>query len=68
MTPHHKRMRQALKRLRMARGLSQEGLGRKTGLSREFIARLETGKHDPSLTTLTKLAKALKVKVAELVE
>ncbi len=35
-------------------------------VSREYITRLETGKHDPSLSTLTRLAKVLKVKVAEL--
>jgi predicted transcriptional regulator len=32
-----------------------------------YIGRLETGRHDPQLSTLTKLAKALKVRVGELV-
>jgi len=60
-----------LKELREKRGLSQAALAAKVGakgVSREYIARLETGKHDPPLSTLEKLAKALKVKVTELLE
>jgi transcriptional regulator with XRE-family HTH domain len=48
--------------------MSQADLAEKAGLSREYIARLETGHHDPSLSVLVKLAKALKVKLAELLE
>ena len=58
-----------LKQLREARGLSQAALAKKVGrggVSREYIARLETGKHDPPLSTLEKLAKALGVRVTEL--
>lgn len=57
-----------LKTLRADRGLSQEALAKKTGLARAYIARLEIGRHDPSLSTLVKIAKALKVTVGELVE
>ena len=57
-----------IQRLREKRGLTQEALAAKARLSRGFLARLEMGRHDPSLSTLGKLAKALKVKVAELVE
>jgi len=32
------------------------------------VARLESGNHDPTLGTLQRFAKALKVKVGELVE
>ncbi len=48
--------------------MTQEALAKKADLSWGYIARLETGHHDPSLSTLVKLAKALKVRVAELVE
>jgi len=37
-------------------------------VTREYIARLETGRHDPPLSTLERLAKALKVKVGRLLE
>lgn len=57
-----------LKQLRAARDMSQADLADKSGVSREYIARLETGHHDPSLSTLVKLAKALKVKPGELLE
>ncbi len=57
-----------LKKLRADRGMTQEALAEKAGISRVYLARLETGKQDPTLTTLLKLAKALKVKVGELLE
>jgi putative transcriptional regulator len=57
-----------LKQLRAKRKLSQADLAAKVGLSREYIARLETGHHDPPLSTLQTLAKALKVKVGRLLE
>jgi len=57
-----------LKRLRAQRKMSQAGLAEKSGVSREYIARLELGQQDPTLGTMEKLAKALRVKVRELVE
>ncbi|OAI46110.1 hypothetical protein AYO43_06905 [Nitrospira sp. SCGC AG-212-E16] len=55
-----------LQRLRTRRGLTQEQLAVTAGLSRTFLTRLELGQHDPSLGTLVRLAKALRVSVAEL--
>ncbi len=57
-----------VKRLRRAKGLTQELVAREAELSWGYIACLETGHHDPSLSTLIKLAKALKVQVARLLE
>ncbi len=57
-----------LKKLRAERKMSQAGLAERSGVSREYIARLELGQQDPTLGTLTKLAKALKLKVGELLE
>jgi transcriptional regulator with XRE-family HTH domain len=68
LTPTHKRLIVRLKALREKAAFSQADLADKSGVSREYIARLETGHHDPSLTTLLKLAKALKVTVGKLVE
>ena len=64
----HERLSMRLKKLREARGLTQEQLAEKAGFSRAYIARLEIGRHDPALSTLEKLAKALKVKVGRLLE
>jgi transcriptional regulator with XRE-family HTH domain len=63
-----KRLAMRVKRLRKARKLTQEALAKRSGVSHGYLARLEIGMHDPSLTTLAKLAKALKVKLADLLK
>ena len=55
-----------LQRLRTRRGLTQEQLAVTAGLSRTFLTRLELGQHDPSLSTLVRLGKALRVSATEL--
>ena len=62
-----------LKKSRKARGLSQARLAELVGISRVHLANLEspdTAPHHraPSLATLEKLARVLKVKVADLVK
>jgi transcriptional regulator with XRE-family HTH domain len=57
-----------LRALRERRGMSQEQLAEAAGLGRSHLARLETARQDPTLTTIEKLAKALKVKPAELLK
>jgi transcriptional regulator with XRE-family HTH domain len=63
-----KRTAMKLKRLRQAQQLSQQALADKAGISREYLARLEGARQDPTLGTLEKLAKALRVKVSALIE
>ena len=53
--------------LRKKHKLSQRALAELTGLSYVHIARIETGDYDPRLSTLQALAKALKVKIGDLV-
>lgn len=57
-----------LKRWRAEREMSQADLAKASGVSREYIARLELGQQDPTLSTMRKLAKALRVTVGKLVE
>jgi transcriptional regulator with XRE-family HTH domain len=57
-----------MKEWRAKRRLSQRDLAHVSGVSREYIARIELGQHDPTLSTLEKLAKALHVKVRHLIE
>lgn len=57
-----------LKKLRESKGLTQEILAKKAGISRAYLARLEMGRHDPHLSRLRKLAKVLRVKISELVD
>jgi transcriptional regulator with XRE-family HTH domain len=63
-----KQLAMRLKALREKRGMSQEVLAAKAGISRGYLARLETARQDPRLSTLEKLAKALNVKVGRLLE
>ena len=53
--------------VRKAQGITQEQLSVLSGVSRGSIARYETGKVSPTVRVLQKLAKALRVSVAELV-
>ena len=56
-----------LKTLREANGLTQTDLARKAKVTQAYIAQLEAGvKKNPSLVTLGRIAKALKVKVGDL--
>jgi len=48
--------------------MSQRELAEKAGISREYLTRLEAARQDPTLSTLEKLAKALKVPVEELLK
>jgi len=60
---------QRIQKYRRARGLSQRALAPRAGLSLGYLGRLEAGYHPaPSVVTLTKLARALGVRVAKLVE
>ena len=57
-----------LKALRQQRGLTQERLAARSRVTRVVIARLETARQDPRLSTLEKLARALGVPVTRLLE
>ena len=47
--------------------MTQAALATKAGVSRAYLSRLEMGLHDPPLSRLRKLARALKVPLAKLV-
>ena len=65
ITPHAA-FGQALRRLRVAAGLSQEQLGLESGVQRNFISLIETGQNQPTITTIFKLASALGTKPSKL--
>jgi transcriptional regulator with XRE-family HTH domain len=62
------RLAMKLKELRQTRKWTQTVLATRAGVSPGYIARLETHRHDPKLSTLVKLAKAFGVPVTELLE
>ncbi len=53
---------------RERRGLSQEALGHASGLHRTEISLLERAGRDPRLSTIVRLARALRVSAGSLLE
>lgn len=66
--PALKRVARNVKALREKRGLSQQSLSTAAGLTRPYLARIETGVQTVSITNLEKLAKALGVDIVELLK
>lgn len=64
---HRRLLGEAIRAERKKAGVSQEKLAEKAGLSTVFISRVERGKESPSLDSLTKIARALGVRVRDLV-
>jgi len=63
-----KRVGERVAQLRRERDISQETLGAKARVNRVTIARLELGAHPPNLDTLDRIARALGVTLADLVQ
>lgn len=57
-----------IRELRLAAGLTQAELARRTGIHRPNIARVEAGRHTPSLETLARLAAAIGVPTASVLD
>ena len=57
-----------LRRLRMRRGLSLEKLAQKSGVSRAMLGQIELGQSAPTINVLWKIARALDVTFATLIQ
>jgi transcriptional regulator with XRE-family HTH domain len=57
-----------LRRRRKELGLSQEQLGARADIQMADISRYESGVRDPRVTTIARLAQALEVPIADLLE
>jgi transcriptional regulator with XRE-family HTH domain len=62
------RLGKNLKRIRTAKGISQGEIGRMLEVDKGFISNIEAGKTNPTLATITKIAKAVGVSVGELMK
>jgi predicted transcriptional regulator len=56
-----------LQKIRQAVGITQEELAEQIGVSTPYIGRIETGTITPNLKLLQKIARALGVKVKDLI-
>ena len=61
-----KDLAERLKQIRAHKNLSQKEVALTVGIDRAQYSRFESGKADPSLPTLKKIAAALEVKIADL--
>ena len=55
-----------LRRIRLAKGLSQEGLADRAGLHRTYVGCVERNEKNISIESMERLANALEVDVREL--
>jgi transcriptional regulator with XRE-family HTH domain len=62
---HRKVIGENLRRLRKARGWSQERLSDKSLVDPDFVGRIERGQVNVSVDTLAKIGKALGVEVVQ---
>lgn len=57
-----------IRELRAEAGLSQEQLGFEADIRRTFVSTLELGQQQPTLMTIFKLSKALKMPASKIIE
>ena len=65
--PHRRILGQNVRNFRKQAHLSQEKLGEKAALSYKYVGEIERGSVNVSLDSLARIAKALNVKIADLV-
>lgn len=64
----HIKVGQKIKQLRTELKLTQEDLAFKVGVDRSYMGFLERGEKNPTLSTLIKVARALKVSLKDMFE
>ncbi len=68
MKSESRRLGENLKRIRTEKNISQGDIAKELGVDRGFISTIENGKTNPTLATITKLAKALSVSSDQLLK
>ena len=63
-----KKFGKQLKKIRTKKGISQEQLAELSNLHRTYISFIECGKRNITISNIQKIAKALKVKISDLVK
>lgn len=65
-SPRQRLLGERVRERREKRGLTQEELAHRAGLHRTYMTHVETGRVNPALETLARLALALECDVADL--
>lgn len=65
-SPEGKKFGEVIRRFRKERELSQEALAERAGIAADYLGFIERGENVPTLPVILKIARALKVRPAEL--
>jgi transcriptional regulator with XRE-family HTH domain len=57
-----------IRKIRLTKGMSQGDICRKLNIDRAYMSNIESGNKNPTLLTITNLAKALKVSINQLLK
>jgi transcriptional regulator with XRE-family HTH domain len=68
MKDDSKKLGENLKKIRTGKNITQTELAISLGVDKSFISNLENGKTNPTLSTITNIAKALEVSTNELLK
>jgi DNA-binding XRE family transcriptional regulator len=63
-----KKLGENIKKIRLAKGMTQGDLCRRLEVDRAYMSNIESGKKNPTLSTIENIAKALNVSVDELLK
>ena len=67
-SPEHARLGRAVRELRARRALSQEELGYRSGLHRNYVGAIERGEINPTFRVLLKLERGLQLPLSEIIQ
>ena len=64
----HRTIAKNIARIRKEKGITQEALAYQAGLNRAYIGYIERGERKPTIETLEKIAKSLRVNTSSLLD
>jgi transcriptional regulator with XRE-family HTH domain len=67
VTKQNWKLARTIQKIRKARQITQEELAARLNVSQSWLARIETGREIPNLKRLQQIARALQVKVKDLI-
>lgn len=68
MSDYAKKLGENIRRIRLAKGMTQGDLCRKLEVDRGYMSNVESGKKNPTLSTINRIADALDVTVDKLLK